>query len=83
MSEEWKKSTYCRFDSPQCVEVNGLDTSQVEVRDSKLKQDDPFGYMDLNFTREEWQAFIDGVKQGEFDLKTNDDADAEEMMDQV
>ena len=79
----WIKSSYCKTDSPMCVEVNGLDRGRVMVRDSK---DPGIGFGNeivFSFTREEWQSFIDGVKAGEFDLKTDDDANAEEMMEQV
>lgn len=71
----WQKSSFCKADSPMCVEVDGLDTQAVTVRDSR--------YLNTVFTREEWQLFIDGVKTGEFDLKVDTDADAEEMMDQT
>lgn len=74
----WQKSSYCKADSPMCVEVRGLDQRWIKVRDSKVTDS-----LELHWTREEWQAFIDGVKKGEFDLKSNDDADAEEMMEQV
>jgi hypothetical protein len=43
-----------------CVEVASADI--VLVRDSK----DPEGPV-LTFTRAEWEAFIQGVKAGEFD----------------
>lgn len=45
-----------------CVEVAGT-PMVIGVRDSK----DPAGPV-LVFTRSEWQAFVDGVKAGEFDL---------------
>jgi len=44
------------------VEVAGTPTA-IGVRDSK----DPSGPV-LVFTRSEWQAFVAGVKTGEFDL---------------
>lgn len=53
-----------------CVDVNirkgetGLVT--VVVRDTKAQKHGPA----LTFNSEEWQAFIDGVKAGEFDLPT-------------
>ena len=75
----WQKSSFCRFDSPQCVEVSGLDAPEVMVRDSKLTGKAMF----FVFSREEWQTFIDGVKRGEFDLRTDNTADAEEQLEQV
>jgi len=72
----WKKSSFCRFDPDQCTEVQGLDTEYVEVRNSRSP------HTITSFDRKEWQAFIDGVKAGDFDLKTDTDADAEEQRDQ-
>lgn len=75
----WQKSSYCKIDAPMCVEVADLDSPYgIKVRDSK----NPYRAF-LYFSREEWQTFIDGVKRGEFDLKTDTTADAEEMMEQV
>jgi hypothetical protein len=47
-----------------CVEVAGLTEDIVHVRDSK----NPRGGM-LSFTPAEWDAFIGGVRNGEFDRK--------------
>ncbi|MGI5155856.1 DUF397 domain-containing protein [Microbispora sp. CA-102843] len=47
-----------------CVEVAMLDDGNVSVRDSK----DPDGPA-LVFTPAEWDAFLDGVREGEFDRK--------------
>jgi Domain of unknown function (DUF397) len=58
----WRKALRC--DSANCVEVafvNGL----VAVRDSKQPDEAPF----LTFTSEEWGAFVDGVRSGDFDLQ--------------
>jgi hypothetical protein len=46
-----------------CVEVRTCDCDEILVRDSK-DPDGPF----LNYTRDEWLAFLDGAKKGEFDL---------------
>lgn len=64
----WRKSSYCRTDTPMCVEVQNITASTgtivgVEVRNSRL----PNTY--LAFTPEEWARFIQGAKAGEFDLK--------------
>lgn len=57
----WRKSTRSNG-SGNCVEIAEL-TQSVAVRDSK----DPTGPV-LGFTQAEWQTFIDGAKDGEFDL---------------
>lgn len=58
----WRKSSYSDDQGYNCVEVAVLD-DQIVVRDSK----DPDGPT-LAFTPGEWRAFIDGVKDSEFDL---------------
>ena len=55
----WMRSSKCAASS--CVEVASMG-SLVLVRDSKAP-DTPY----LSYTSEEWQAFIAGVKAGEFD----------------
>jgi Domain of unknown function (DUF397) len=56
----WNKSSHSGNNG--CVEVaHGED--QIAVRDSK----DPSGPM-LLFTPREWRAFLDGVRDGEFDV---------------
>jgi len=47
----------------RCVKVKRTE-SDVQVRDSKLGEDSPT----LSFTHDEWRAFLDGAKNGEFDL---------------
>lgn len=59
----WQKSTFCKSDTPLCVEVQGLDTDYIEVRNSRSP------HTITSFDRGEWQKFIDGVKAGEFDLR--------------
>ena len=56
---KWRKSSHSG--SNGCVEV-ALSGDQVAVRDSK----DPSGPV-LVFTAHEWRAFLDGVRDGEFD----------------
>lgn len=58
---QWRKASYSNTQGGNCVEVADLGT-QVVVRDSK----DPDGPT-LRFTRAEWEAFIAGAKDGEFD----------------
>ena len=56
----WRKSSFCGASA--CVEVS-LSAGDVGVRDSK-RADSPV----LSFTRDEWNAFVLGVKSGEFDV---------------
>ena len=58
----WKKSSRSGGNGGQCVEVARLDDGTIGVRDSK----NPGGAV-LRFTRAEWEAFLDGVAQREFD----------------
>jgi hypothetical protein len=58
----FQRSSFCRTDQPMCVEVDLADApARVRVRDSK-KPTSPV----LTFTGDEWDAFIAGVKAGEF-----------------
>ncbi|UQU64594.1 DUF397 domain-containing protein [Couchioplanes caeruleus] len=56
---EWRRSSRCANGS--CVEVAESE-GQYFVRDSKAPD-----LPSLRFTAAEWAAFIDAVKQGEFD----------------
>jgi hypothetical protein len=56
------KSTFSGADNSACVEV-GLVIAEVLVRDTK----DQCGPV-LRFTPDEWNAFVAGVKNDEFDL---------------
>ncbi|WP_157248764.1 DUF397 domain-containing protein [Nonomuraea typhae] len=58
----WRKSRFCNGNSA-CVEFAHLADGNVALRDSK-EQDGPV----LVFTPEEWDAFTQGVRAGEFDL---------------
>lgn len=57
----WRKAS-SSGGSGNCVEVARLAGGTTAVRDSK----DPDGTV-LAFTSAEWDAFVDGVKAGEFD----------------
>lgn len=56
----WRKSSYSS--QGNCVEAADLPDGGTALRDSKLGDDSPV----LKFTRSEWQAFLDGVRDGEF-----------------
>jgi hypothetical protein len=58
----WRKSTRSGG-GDNCVEVATSDDGTIGVRDSK----DRSGPV-LAFTRAEWDAFVGGAKDGEFDL---------------
>jgi hypothetical protein len=60
-SAVWHKSS--RSSSNNCVEVAFVGARGVAVRDSK-DRDGPV----LVFTPLEWEAFVGGVRNGEFDL---------------
>jgi hypothetical protein len=57
----WIKSSLS-FSNSNCVEIANLPDGGVGVRDSK----DLEGPV-LRFTPDEWRAFLDGAKAGEFD----------------
>jgi hypothetical protein len=57
----WRKSTYSQYNG-NCVEV-GLLPDRVGVRDTKDNGTGPV----LIFTGAEWDAFIAGAKEGQFD----------------
>ena len=57
----WVKSSLS-FSNGNCVEVTSLTSGGIGVRDSK----DPDGPI-LRFTPGEWDAFLGGVQNGEFD----------------
>ena len=58
----WRKSTRSGPWTDNCVEVAFVDGT-IAVRDSK----NPAGPV-LVFTSAEWDAFVDGAKDGEFDV---------------
>ena len=61
MAQEWIKSTLSQMNG-NCVEVAGLSGDLISVRDSKNRR----GAV-LRFTPAEWDAFVGGVCNGEFD----------------
>jgi hypothetical protein len=60
---KWFKSTRSG-NNGACVEVAQLGDDAIGVRDTKAQGSGPI----LTFTRAEWDAFIGGAKDGEFDL---------------
>lgn len=63
MTEHKNAEWYSACNGPSaCVQISEY-AGYVCVRDSKLGASSPV----LSFTPEEWQAFADAVKRGEFD----------------
>ena len=60
----WVRSRACSSDG--CVEVARLADGRVAIRDSKDVRKAAHV-----FDREEWSAFVTGVKNGEFDLEVS------------
>lgn len=58
----WHKSSFSNNNADECVEVADLADGGRLVRDSK----NPTGPR-LAFTAGEWDAFVKGVRAGEFD----------------
>jgi len=58
---DWAKSSLSHANG-SCVEVSGLSSNLIKVRHSK----DAEGPI-LRFTPAEWDAFLGGVRKGEFD----------------
>ena len=59
----WRKSRRSGPQGGNCVEVARLADGQVAVRDSKDRSKTPHV-----FNRHEWDCFLIGAKNGEFDL---------------
>jgi hypothetical protein len=57
----WRKATRSGFDG--CVEVAFLAGAKVALRHSKHRAGPV-----LTFSAAEWEAFVGGVRDGEFDL---------------
>lgn len=58
----WFKSSVSAYNG-DCVEVSHLRDGRIAVRDTKDRASGPT----LIFTRPEWDAFLTGAKNGEFD----------------
>jgi hypothetical protein len=57
----WVKSSLS-FANGNCVEVSDLPGGGIGIRNSRDRQGPV-----LRFTSDEWQAFLGGVRKGEFD----------------
>ena len=56
------KSSFSPPRDPLCVEV-AKDGNNIIVKDSKNPSQEP-----LSYTKDEWSAFVKGVKNNEFDF---------------
>jgi hypothetical protein len=62
LTSDWKKSSYSGNTDNSCVEARRVDEG-VEVRHSLMPDAGAIIY-----TNAEWDAFLKGAKDGEFDL---------------
>lgn len=60
MTVSYRKSS---FSGTTCVEVAPLPDGVISVRNTRARTGPP-----LEFTADEWAAFVAGVKSGEFDF---------------
>jgi hypothetical protein len=58
----WRKSTFSSMNG-NCVEISRLQSGSIGVRDAKDSGSGPI----LIFTDSEWNAFLAGAKEGQFD----------------
>lgn len=64
MQTTWHKSTFSGPNSDNCVETR-RDGTNVQVRDSKWGEQSAV----LTFTPDEWDAFLAGARDGQFDVR--------------
>jgi hypothetical protein len=62
-SMKWRKSSYSASNGGACVEVASNLPGIVAVRDSKDRSGPALG-----FTPDDWRAFVQGIKRGEFNV---------------
>jgi hypothetical protein len=65
-SDTWVKSSFSAY-TGNCVEVTGLSGDIIRVRNSKDADSEA-----LSFTAAEWDAFLAGVRNGEFDREARE-----------
>lgn len=70
-SNGWRKSSLS-YANGNCVEVRLFGTGGVQVRNSRLP-----GEGTLEFTAKEWEEFLAGARQGEFDLPATGTAETD------
>lgn len=58
----YKTSSFCNYG--ECVGIARMENGDVIVKNTKNASERP-----LNFTQEEWKAFVAGVKNGEFEIE--------------
>jgi hypothetical protein len=59
---DWRRIEFCG--SQACVEVATVAMDTILIRDSKNPHGSP-----LSFDRAEWEAFVAGVRAGNFDFQ--------------
>lgn len=65
INHAWQKPAKCSPAGDNCVEVDHTTTpGTVYVRDSKAGDEGPV----FEFDRDEWQAHLDAVRAGQYDL---------------
>jgi hypothetical protein len=57
----WRKSSFSTYNG-NCVQVGCLENGLIGVRDTKHHGRGPV----IGFTRDGWDAFIDGIRAGKF-----------------
>ena len=62
LDEQWRKATKSN-NNGACAAVRAIG-GMVQIRDTKLGEDSPV----LSFTAKEWEAFVDGAKNNEFEI---------------
>lgn len=64
LDEDFRQSSWCQSERKRtCVEV-AAKRGKIIVRDSKNTKGTK-----LTFSTEEWEAFLEGVKRGQFEVK--------------
>ncbi|MGH3629181.1 MAG: DUF397 domain-containing protein [Sciscionella sp.] len=61
--DAWQRPAFCGPNGGNCVEVNLSDGSLIGLRDSK-SANSPV----LAFDSQEWSAFLEAVRGGQFDV---------------